>query len=169
MHEIVPLSSNHDRSSFDCGVSELNAFLKTTARQHIQKGISRTFVLIDQESPASIMGFFTITLCEVMADKLPAAFERKYPKHPLPALRLARLAVSQQLKGKGYGGLLLAEAVHRTLLVAEQAGLIGLVVDAKDENAYNFYERYGFVPIPDSPLQLFLPLATMLKALPKVD
>lgn len=54
-------------------------------------------------------------------------------------------------------------------LVAEQAGLIGLFVDAKDLNASDFYEKYGFVPIPDSPLQLFLPLATMLKALPKVD
>ncbi|WP_231934366.1 GNAT family N-acetyltransferase [Geobacter sp. DSM 9736] len=112
------------------------------------------------------MGFFTITLCEVTADKLPARFVRKYPKHPLPALRLARLAVSQQYKGKGYGGLLLAEAVHRTVLVAEQTGLIGLFVDAKDQNASDFYKKFGFVPIPDSQLQLFLPFATMLKAVP---
>ncbi|MDO8721692.1 MAG: hypothetical protein Q7J31_05630 [Syntrophales bacterium] len=42
MPEIVPLARHHDRSRFDCGVPELNSFLKATARQHGDKGISRT-------------------------------------------------------------------------------------------------------------------------------
>jgi ribosomal protein S18 acetylase RimI-like enzyme len=62
---------------------------------------------------------------------------------------------------RGYGCLLLAEAIHRTVLIAEQAGLIGLFVDAKDERAYKFYERYGFVSLPGHVLQLFLPLETL--------
>ncbi len=161
MPEIVSLSRNHDRAGFDCGVPELNSFLKATARQHSDKGISRTFVLSEQERPTVIFGYFTLTLCEVRTEHLPAAYAKKYPQHGLPAVRLARLAVSRKYQGKGYGGLLLAEAVHRTVLIAEQAGVIGLFVDAKEERAHKFYERYGFVSLPGHVLQLFLPLETL--------
>jgi len=159
--EIVSLARHHDRSRFDCGVPELNSFLKATARQHSHKGISRTFVLSEQEKPATIFGYFTLTLCEVRTEHLPSAYAKKYPHHGLPAVRLARLAVSGKYQGKGYGGLLLAEAIHRTVLIAEQAGLIGLFVDAKDERAQTFYERYGFVSLPGPARQLFLPLETL--------
>ena len=161
MPEIVPLARHHDRSRFDCGVPELNSFLKATARQHGDKGISRTFVLSDQEKPATIIGYFTLTLCEVRTENLPATYANKYPQHGLPAVRLARLAVSGKYQRKGYGGLLLAEAINRAVLIAEQAGLIGLFVDAKDERAHKFYERYGFVSLPGHALQLFLPLETL--------
>jgi ribosomal protein S18 acetylase RimI-like enzyme len=158
--EIVALSKEHDRAGFDCGVAELNAFLKSTARQHGDKGISRTFVLVDQGSTV-IMGFFTLTLCEVVAEKLPAGYAKKYPHHGLPAIRLARLAVSRKQQGKKYGELLLAEAIHRTVLIAGQAGVIGLFVDAKNDSARTFYERYGFVTLLNQPFHLFLPIETI--------
>lgn len=159
MPEIVLLDKCHDRSSFDCGVPELNTFLKATARQHSSKGISRTFVLID-ESPV-ILGYFTLTICEIHNNHLPAAIARKYPLHGLPAVRLARLAISRNEQNKGYGELLLCEAISRTAIVAGQAGTIGLFVDAKDDSAKRFYERYGFMTIPERPLQLFLPVGTI--------
>lgn len=165
MPEIVPLSRNHDRSGFDCGNNELNAFLRATARQHSEKGVSRTFVLVDQKNPTEIIGFFTLALSEVNIRQLPAVYEKKYPKHGLPAVRLARLAVSRKHQGKGFGALLLAEAINRTVTVAEQAGIIGLFVDAKNINARTFYERYGFVLLPNRPLQLFLPLASLQAAI----
>ena len=161
MPEIVPLARHHDRSTFDCGVSELNSFIKATARQHSDKGISRTFVLTEEEKTAAIIGYFTLTLCEVRAESLPPAYAKKYPLHGLPAVRLARLAVSRKYQRKSYGSLLLAEAIHRTVIVGEQAGLIGLFVDAKDERAHKFYERYGFVSLPGPARQLFLPLETL--------
>lgn len=162
MPEIVPLGRSHDRTGFDCGVPELNAFLKATARQHGQKGISRSFVLTDG-GPA-ILGFFTLALCEISVELLPSAQARAYPLHALPAVRLARLGVSRKMQGKGFGELLLAEAIHRTSLIAEQAGVIGLFVDAKNESAKHFYQRYGFFVIPEHPLQLFLPIQTILAA-----
>ncbi len=162
MPEIVPLDRSHDRSGFDCGVPELNKFLMATARQHGQKGISRTFVLTDG-TPA-ILGFFTLTLCEIHAELLPAAEARAYPLHALPAARLARLGVSRKMQGKGFGELLLAEAIHRTALIAEQAGIIGLFVDAKNNSVRSFYQRYGFLVIPEHQLQLFMPIKTILAA-----
>lgn len=162
MPEITPLDRSYDRAGFDCGVAELNAFLKTTARQHCQKGISRTFVLTD--GGKAIIGFFALSLCEVKPEPLPSGYAGKYPAHPLPAVRLARLAVSRKEQGKHYGKLLLTEAVYRTALIAEQAGLISLFVDAKDDTARKFYERYGFISIPEQPMQLFLPIETIRSA-----
>lgn len=164
MPQIVPLSRNHNRSGFDCGDKELNAFLRATARQHDEKGVSRTFVLADQKNSTEIIGFFTLTLCEVNVSQLPAAYEKKYPKHGLPAVRLARLAVARKHQGQGFGELLLAEAIHRTVVVAEQAGVIGLFVDAKNKSARMFYERYGFILLSNRSLQLFLPLASLRAA-----
>lgn len=162
MPEIAPLDRSHDRAGFDCGVPELNAFLRATARQHAQKGISRTFILTG--GTPDILGFFTLTICELHTEQLPPSHARKYPLHGLPAVRLARLAVSRKEQKKGYGELLLAEALHRTALIAEQAGVIGLFVDAKDDAARRFYERYGFLTIPEHPLQLFLPIETVRAA-----
>lgn len=162
MPEITILDKSHDRTGFECGVPELNTFLKATARQHDQKGISRTFVLTDG-SPV-ILGFFTLTLCEVSPASLPAAYTRTYPAHGLPAVRLARLAVSRKAKKQRFGELMLTEAVHRTALIADQAGVIGLFVDAKDDAARQFYLRYGFLAIPEQPLKLFLPIETIRRA-----
>lgn len=161
MPEVVPLSSDHDRTGFDCGNNELNVFLRATARQHGEKGVSRTFVLVDDKNPKEIMGFFTLTLCEVNVRELPAAYAKKYPRHGLPAVRLARLAVARNHQGKGFGELLLAETINRTVIISEQAGVIGLFVDAKNSSARTFYERYGFVLLPNRPFQLFLPLASL--------
>lgn len=163
MPEIGSLFRHHDRAGFDCGVPALNGFLKFTARQHGDKGISRTFVLTGPENPSIILGYFTLTLCEVKTEHLPALYARKFPEHGLPAVRLARLAVDTRFQGRGYGGRLLAEAIHRTVLIAEHAGVIGLFVDAKDETACLFYQRYDFKSLPDNIQKLFLPIETLRK------
>jgi len=35
------------------------------------------------------------------------------------------------------------------------------VVDAKDENAVRFFSKYGFIPLPEYPNRLFLPMETI--------
>jgi len=157
--QITLLSKEHDRSQFDCGVTELNVFLKSTARQHGEKGISRTFVI--HEGNSNILGYYSLTLCETETKQLPLKFARKYPRHGLPAVRLARLAVSQSQQGKGLGETLLLDAFHRTVVIADQAGIIGLFVDAKNESACSFYEKFGFVRCEVKLRQLFLPVYTL--------
>lgn len=161
MFQITPLGKDHDRSAFDCGITELNVFLKSTARQHGEKGISRTFVLHELDS--TILGFYTLTLGEIAAELLPKQFAKKYPCHGLPAVRLARLAVSRNQQGQGFGEILLLDAFHRTVTIAEQAGLVGLFVDAKNDSAVIFYEKVGFVSCIEKPRQLFLPITTLRK------
>jgi N-acetylglutamate synthase-like GNAT family acetyltransferase len=157
---IEPLNKSHDREQFDCGVEALDRLLKSTARQHIQTGISRTFVLTDRDLTEQIIGFFTLTICEIRSEKLPSAIAKKYPQQ-IPGVKLARLAVAIEWQRQGIGEILMVEAMQRALLVADTAGGIGLFVDAKDEAAQSYYARYGFVSLDDNPLEMFLPLSLL--------
>jgi predicted N-acetyltransferase YhbS len=154
------LNKSHNRQSFNCGNETLNQFLIRTARQHIQKGISRTFVLVDTEEPKTIIGFFTLSICEVQTEKLPPRLAKKYPTK-VPGVKLARLAVTQDWQRQGIGEILMLEGMQRALVIAENAGVIGLFVDAKDEQAKAYYQRYGFVSLLDTPLEVLLPLGTV--------
>ncbi|MBK1988933.1 GNAT family N-acetyltransferase [Sphaerospermopsis aphanizomenoides BCCUSP55] len=162
MKIIELLNKSHNRETFNCGNELLNQFLTRTARQHIQKGISRTFVLVDTEQPETIIGFFTLSICEVKAEKLPPQLAKKYPT-TVPGVKLARLAVTQDWQSQGIGEILMIEAMKRALVIAENAGVIGLFVDAKDEKAQIYYQRYDFFSLVDVPLEMFLPLETIKK------
>lgn len=167
MLKIRPLDVNHNRAGFDCGVAALNDFLCKTARQHREKGLSNTFVLLESENAHDILGFFTLSFLEVDYFSIPEKYSRPLPKSShLPAAKLARLAVDKHCQGKGYGAVLLADAIKRVVSAAsESGGVVGFFVDAKDEQARQFYLRFGFIPLQDTPMSLFLPLQTLLKEL----
>lgn len=94
---------------------------------------------------------------------LPATTARKLPRYPtVPAVRMGRVAVDQAFKGQGLGGALLADALDRA--ARAEIATHALMVEAKDETAAAFYLHHGFIALPDSPLTLFLPLATELAA-----
>jgi hypothetical protein len=57
----------------------------------------------------------------------------------------------------------LIEAIRRVAALSTQLGIAGLFVDAKDEHAAAFYQRFGFVSLPSNPRRLFLPLETLLR------
>ncbi|MBW1799979.1 MAG: GNAT family N-acetyltransferase [Deltaproteobacteria bacterium] len=160
---IEHLTREHNRQGFDCGSVELNKYLHSTARQHSEKGISRTFVLIEDEKPSEILGFFTLVSCEILVEKLPKKYSKKYPDQA-PAAKLARLAVSKRNQKKGLGARMMINAMERVLRVSEHLGVIGFFVDAKDDKAASYYRQFGFMPLPDNSLELFLPLATIRQA-----
>jgi GNAT superfamily N-acetyltransferase len=164
MRRIEVLGPVHDRPDFDCGVPALNRYLHETARQHAEKGIARSFVLVETAVPAHILGFFSLSVCEIQSEYLPPRLAHKYPRL-IPAARLARLAVAREHQRQGIGGLLMVDAMQRCLAVAESVGIVGLFVDAKDETVARYYAQYGFIPLPDQVLTLFLPLAHLQQAL----
>ena len=63
----------------------------------------------------------------------------------------------KRYQGQGIGELLLADALQRCLRLAAEIGMIGVIVDAKDETARQWYARYEFERLPDAPLTLWLP------------
>jgi GNAT superfamily N-acetyltransferase len=159
---IEPLGSSHDRAGFDCGVIALNRYLRETARQHVAKGIAKTFVLVEDtdSEPRPVLGFFTLSLCQVLATDVPPKWAKKLPRK-IPAMRLGRLAVARAHQREGLGKILLVDAIYKVAAVASAAGGIGLFVDAKDERAAEFYSRFGFEATPTEPLTLFMPVQTV--------
>jgi ribosomal protein S18 acetylase RimI-like enzyme len=164
MLKIEPPGPGHDREGFDCGSGELNDYLKKTARQHLEKGLSKTFVLVDDGKPELILGFLTLAVCEVQAQTLPPKLAKKYPRH-VPAAKLARLAVAKDRQREGLGQLMMVHALQQAIRVGDSVGIVGFFVDAKNEDARRYYEQYGFMALADDPLKLFLPLATLRQAL----
>ncbi len=150
-----PLTGSHDRKAFDCGRQELNGWLRQVARQHQDKGLSKTFVATREEAPTRICAYYSLTLAELENQHLPEAGRRKLPRR-IPGVRLGRLAVDLQYQSKGLGELLLVDALTRVQRICAQAGGIGLFVDAIDERAANYYRRFGFNASPDNPLLLIL-------------
>jgi ribosomal protein S18 acetylase RimI-like enzyme len=153
---VLGLTGSHDRPGFDCGRQELNDWLRQVARQHQDKGLSKTFVAVREDEPARICGYYALTLAELESRHLPEPWRKKLPRR-VPGVRLGRLAVDRRYQGKGLGELLLVDALVRAERIHVEAGGIGLFVDAIDERAAGYYLRYGFRTIPDNPLLLFLP------------
>ena len=154
---IQTLTKAHNRNAFDCGDEALNVFLQKIARQHNEKGLSKTFVLIDSQYPADIIAYMTLVVCEVLADEIPHQWKKKYPQR-IPAAKLARLAVSHEQQRKGYGQLMLIDALQKTLNVSYAMGIAGLFVDAKHAQAHGYYQQFGFLPLEAGNQRLFLPL-----------
>ena len=155
-----PLADYHDRGGFDCGVEPLNRYLKQIARQHEAKGIAKTYVLVDEGAKDTIVGYFTLTYCQVDGGVLPPKLAKKLPQQ-IPAMRLGRLAVSLARHRQGIGHILISSAFQMVERAERIAGGVGLFVDAKDENAAAYYAQFGFVPLDGSPLTLFLPIQTI--------
>ncbi len=156
--QVLPFTGSHDRQAFDCGRQEMNDWLQQVARQHQDKGLSKTFVAVRDEAPALVCGYYALTLAELESQHLPKAWRKKLPRR-IPGVRLGRLAVDRQYQGKGLGELLLIDAFMRARRIYTEAGGIGLFVDALDAQAAGYYRRFGFEAAPDNPLLLFLPVA----------
>lgn len=150
----------HDRNDFDCGVPELNDYLKRLAEQHRRKGVSTPFVLVDTDAPTRILGYYCLSAAQVDAAKLRESDRKKLPRYPVPCFRLGRLAIRKDRHAQGIGKLLLACAIDRCLKARNDVAAYALIVDAKDENARQFYEHYGFTAFADEPLTLCLGLGS---------
>ena len=165
MFSIEEINKSHDRRRFDCGEETLNKYLTAIARQHQTKGISKVYVLLDLNLPKpSVIGYYSLTLCEIDTSELPDKIAKKYPNN-IPCVKLGRLAVDKRYQNRGLGALLLSDAIKRVLTISDFIGIVAFFVDAKNDNAGSFYKKYGFLQFKKNPLQLFLPIKTIKQAL----
>jgi GNAT superfamily N-acetyltransferase len=155
----------HDRTAFDCGELALNDFLRTKAARHQTQRISRTFVLVEGAHPGAIVGYYTLSNCQIAREQLAEQEARTLPLHPIPAVMLGRLAVDLARQGRHFGEWLLMDALKRCALVGQQSGVYALLVDATNEKVARFYKRFGFSAIAGRPLTLYLPLETAIRAM----
>ena len=149
---IEKLRREHAVEAFICGQAELDRFLARHALQAQQSNSSQTYLALNG---SDIVGFYTLVAGHVEHTDAPPHVAKGMPRHPIPVLVLARLAVHTSMQGRGLGSGLLLDAMSRTLQVADLAGVRALLVHAKDDRAAEFYRHFGFEPSPTDPHHLF--------------
>lgn len=158
-----PLAIQHRLEGFDCGNPSLNHWLLHHARQAQTGGSARTFVVADEEN--RVAGFFSLTVGQVDTVEAPERIRQGMGRYPLPVVILARLAVSRESQGRGLGVGMLQDAIRRTLVIAEQAGIRAILTHPIEEDAARFYTRFGFIASPLRQQQLLLLLKDARKIL----
>lgn len=150
-----PLGSHHDLEGFDCGKPALNDWLIRHARHAQGAGSSKTFVATVDDRLA---GYFSLTVGQIDTVDAPDRIRKGMGQYPLQVVILARLAVSKHEQGRGVGFGLLQDAIRRTVLIGDQAGVRAMLTHPIDEEATMFYTRFGFVQSPLREQQLLLRL-----------
>ena len=157
------LSDSHDRKLFRCGEDALDRYFQIQVTQDIRRHLSNCFVIVESATGV-VAAYYTLSAASIPLTDIPSEEAKRLPRYPaLPAVRIGRLAVDQRFRRRGLGELMLVNAVHRTM--RDAAAAFALLVDAKDDDAVTFYEKYGFRVIAGRPRTLFLPLATAQKTL----
>lgn len=157
----------YDRDSFDCGEKELNYFIKTKASKHMELGISRTLVLPTLEpllnGKYEICSFYTIVPSSISRENLPSNLAKKLPFYPIPVFLLAELAVNSKYHGKSLGKITLIKALKFALEVNTFMKVYAVIVDCLNENAEDFYLKYGFEKLLkyEGRTRMFLPMKTI--------
>lgn len=161
-----PLDKNiHNRADFDCGVTVLNDFLQTKASKEMKQNLNTTYVSTTDEKDAlkPILGYYTLSASSLVLSSVPANLAKHIPpNYQLPTARIGRLARDKNYPGTG--GTLLKDALLRVARTSGSIGIYGVEVDAKNDEAKSFYEKYGFISLLDDRYSLFLPLKTVLQA-----
>lgn len=165
LRPVVPLTPEHDRSSFDSGVESMDRYLRTQALQDVRRRVAAVFVATRAESPR-VLGYYTLSSLSIALGELPVAISKRLPRYPeVPTTLMGRLAVHRSCRGTGMrlGEHLLMDALVRSLNVSQQVASHAVVVDVLETqpDPLGFYLRYGFQPLPESPRRLFLPLDTV--------
>jgi predicted GNAT family N-acyltransferase len=155
------LSSKHRRSEFSCGKEMLDNYLHKQANQDIKRKLSACFVVIDKATDL-IKGYYTLANNSIPQEIILSKIQKKLPTSykSIPATLLGRLAVDSRFQGQGVGKLLLIDALKRSYEISKTIGSFAVVVDPFDQDAEDFYVKYGFIKLPDSG-KMFLPMKTI--------
>ncbi len=157
----APLNAVHKKDNFDCGISLLNQYLHTQAKQDVKRKLSACFIFADEDNV--VKGYYTLSSTSIKREMLPEQVIKKLPPsyYNLPATLLGRLAVDNKYKGQKIGELLLIDALRKCYESSlTSIGSMCVIVDPIDENAVQIYKKYGFILLPDSG-KMFLPMITI--------
>lgn len=155
--QIERLKRGHVRDAFSCGKPRLDEFIHRLVSQYEKRNLGRTYVAVRPDDK-QVLGYYTLASSAITFQNLPEPSARKLPRHPVPVILSARLAVDQSVQGKGWGEGLLIDALQRGLALADKLGIHAVEVHAIDRQAKAFYEKYGFVALLDNEFHLYLPI-----------
>lgn len=154
------LSKRHDRSSFQCGVWELDNYFHHYVTQDVRNRLANCWVMLPEEG-LTVIGFYTLNPASIARDSLPIQFQRGCYSD-IPVTRLGRFAIASAYRNQGYGLQMLSDAIHRASTQTLKS--VGILVDMKTPSLISFYGKLGFVKLPNQN-QCFLPFPK-LRSLP---
>ncbi len=152
---IERLGDAHDRTAFGCGKPPLDDFLKRLAGQYERRDFAAVYVATSPPNPA-VLGYYTLSSGLIGLEALPEAVRKKLPHHPVPVVHVGRLAVDQSARGQGLGRHLLLDALRLCTELSAKVAVHAVEVWAIDDEARRFYQKYGFQPLTDDALHLYL-------------
>ncbi len=158
---IVPLSPDFDRTTFDCGIPAMNAYLARYASQNEDNHLARTRIAIERQTQR-IAGYYTTSFAQVQFDEIPV---RGLPKkYPFTVGLLAQLAIDRDFQSHGLGKLLLMDALARFERTDRISAIPAVVLDLREPRLHDYYARFGFVPCGgDLPERMYLLMKTIAK------
>ncbi|WP_258099877.1 GNAT family N-acetyltransferase [Marinoscillum pacificum] len=146
----VDFDKKYNRERFSCSHDSLNNYLKRQATKESKAGLAKVYLLVNTSN--EVIGYYSLSSSELPKDCIPDVMLKKLPKGytGYPAILLGRLAVTKNETGKGLGGELLVDAIHRCVIHSLSIGTCVIMIDPIDESATKFYEKFMFKRLPDS-------------------
>ena len=138
------LSEAHNVSDFDSGKPDLDIFLSQLAIASQRDGFARTFVSVDAGS--NIVGYYALCGGTIGRNDAPRRIGGHGAPKEIPVVLLARLAVDRKAQGQGLGTKLMHHAFKSSLIAAETVAFRAVMVHALDDEAAEFYSKFGFRP-----------------------
>lgn len=160
---MVELSTSIDRKHFTSQSEELNEYFQKFATQDQKRNLAKCYVLVSNKE---VVGYYTISASSVPLSHFPESIQSKAVYMNLPVALIGRLAIDKKFEGKGFGSVLIYDAIER--IKNSAVAVSAVIVEAKDSNAFNFYKHLGFIPFEghiNNRKALFYPLSKIFNAL----
>ena len=140
-------------------------YLRQLAIPNDKKNIGKTFVAVEKLNQENPIGYYTVSIAQILFNELPEPIKKGLPRYPIPAMRIGKLAIDLKTHGNKIGAFLLKDALLRAVNISSQVTLHFIVVDALNKKAKSFYLKYGFTAFDENSLTLVISLETIKTAI----
>ncbi|MFZ4703110.1 MAG: GNAT family N-acetyltransferase, partial [Candidatus Methylumidiphilus sp.] len=115
-----------------------------------------------EDGQGKVLGYYTLSAASIRHEELPESLAKRLPRYPVPAVLIGRMASDTQARATGQriGSKLLIHALKQALIASYTIGVQCVIVDSKPE-AVGFYQRFGFAPLKQDGLKLYLSVSTI--------
>jgi predicted N-acetyltransferase YhbS len=158
----VRLTEKHDTTTFENGKHpSLDDWLRKALTR---EDTGRTFVVCEQGTDR-VVGYYALTAASVQRERVPGARLRSGLPNDVPVMLLGRLARDKTAAGYGLGGSLMTDAIGRVRVATESVAAWAIIVHPIDDEAADFYGKYGFLDMPNSSASTIRTMFLALSAL----
>jgi predicted GNAT family N-acyltransferase len=142
---IVKPLENEDRAAFQSGDESLDKYFHERSSRDMANRLSAVFIVVSENIPETIVGFFTLSSQQMPCDILPEELRKKTGRYKIVGVTLlGRLAVAKEFQKQKLGRFVLFAALYEAWKSTKHVSSFAVVVDAKTEQVIPFYEKYGF-------------------------